>query len=55
MRYGLNRFWTLKSGNLEAVVRRCSTNSCSEKFLKTHTKTSVLETLLNKVAGLTLL
>ena len=36
----------------EAVVGRFIQNSCSQKFCKFHRKTSVLENLLNNVAGL---
>lgn len=54
-RYGLNWFWTLKSGNLEVAIRGCSTNRRSQKFPKTHMKTPVLEHLSNKVAAPTLL
>ena len=33
--------------SIEAAVRRCFSNKCSSKFLNTHRKTSVLESLFN--------
>ena len=36
---------------LEAVVRRCSSKKCSEKFCKSDRKTLVLESVFNKVVN----
>ena len=36
----------------KAVICRCFQNRCSKKFVYIHKKTPVLESLLNKVAGL---
>ena len=38
--------------SFKSSYRRCYVNKCSQKFRKFHMKTSLLESLLNKVAGI---